>query len=92
MHCGHDDGAACSELRAPSRSYLDRLIYEAAAGTPAAVIVAHRSRAARRIIAGTVPRKAMNMLHTTLIAIHAAAGVACFAAGLACLPLRKPWV
>lgn len=34
----------------------------------------------------------MNMLHTTLIAIHAAAGVACFAAGLACLPLRKPWV
>jgi len=28
------------------------------------------------------------MLRTVLIALHAAAGAACFAAGLLCLPLR----
>lgn len=30
------------------------------------------------------------MLHTVLIVLHAGAGLACFAAGLACIPLRAP--
>ena len=30
------------------------------------------------------------MLHTVLIALHATAGVGCFAAGLLCIPLQAP--
>jgi hypothetical protein len=30
------------------------------------------------------------MLHTVLIVLHATAGVACFAAGLLCIPLQAP--